>query len=142
MRVSCPRRGPELSASAPASAGTVQLADIELQAADLDVQRAAEIYAEHGCLVVRGLMREYAAAIGADVVRTMEQAIRLYEAGRYQESNVGLGTPDGTLLIPAPEGFERDWQVMVTSCQYTTSSTFFRSAFDPELLRIVQAILG
>ena len=142
MRVWCPRRGSDLSTSAPAGAGTVQLADIELQAGDLDVQRAAEIYAEHGCLVVRGLMSEYAAAIGADVVRTMEQAIRLYEAGRYQESNVGLGTPDGTLLIPAPEGFERDWQVMVTSCQYTTSSTFFRSAFDPELLRIVQAILG
>ena len=93
---------------------TVQVADIEMHAGDLDPGRAAAIYAEHGCLVVRGLLRAYAAAIGADVVRTMEQAIRLYEAGRYTESKVGLSTPDGTLLIPAPDGFKRDWQVMVT----------------------------
>ena len=83
---------------------TVQVADIEMHAGDLDPGRAAAIYAEHGCLVVRGLMQRLRrAAIGADVVRTMEQAIRLYEAGRYRETNVGLSTPDGTLLIPAPE---------------------------------------
>ena len=121
---------------------TVQVADIEMHAADLDLTRGAAIYAEHGCLVVRGLMSAYAEAIGADVVRTMEQAINLYERGSYRQTNVGLSTPDGTLLIPAPDGFERDWQVMVTSCGYTTSSTFFRSAFDPDLLSIVQAILG
>ena len=121
---------------------TIQVADIEMHAGELDPVRAAQIYAQHGCLVVRGLMSAYADAIGADVVRTMEQAIRLYEAGRYKESNVGLGTPDGTLLIPAPDGFERDWQVMVTSCHYNTSSTFLRSAFDPALLAIVREILG
>lgn len=125
-----------------ARSATVPLADLELQAADLDAARAAAIYAEHGCLVVRGLMREYAAAIGNDVVRTMEQAILLHEAGRYTESAVGRNTPDGTLLIPAPEGFARAWQVMVTSCKYTTSSTFLRSAFDPGLLAVVQEILG
>ena len=129
-------------AEAAARAAAVSLADVELQAAELDTARAAAIYAEHGCLVVRGLMRAYAAAIGGDVVRTMEQAIRLYEAGRYTESAVGLSTPDGTLLIPAPEGFARAWQVMVTSCKYTTSSAFLRSAFDPALLAAVQAILG
>jgi len=121
---------------------TVQVADIEMHAAGLDPARAAAIYAEHGCLVVRGLMSAYAEAIGADVVRTMEQAIRLYEAGQYRETNVGLSTPDGTLLIPAPDGFARQWQVMVTSCQYNTSSTFLHSAFDPSLLAIVQEILG
>lgn len=121
---------------------TVRVADIEMHVRDLDPVRAAAVYAEHGCLVVRGLMSAYADAIGADVVRSMEQAIRLYEAGRYKASNVGLGTPDGTLMIPAPDGFERDWQVMVTSCHYTTSSTFLRSAFDPELLAIVREILG
>ena len=121
---------------------TVQVTDIEMHAGDLDPGRAAAIYAEHGCLVVRGLLRAYAAAIGVDVVRTMEQAIRLYDEGRYRESKVGLSTPDGTLLIPAPDGFERDWQVMVTSCKYTTSSTFLHSAFDPELLAIVREILG
>ena len=125
-----------------AQPNTVPLSAIELRADDLDPDRAAAIYAEYGCLVVRGLMRAYAAAIGNDVVRTMEQAIRLYETGRYRESNVGRSTPDGTLLIPAPAGFVRDWQVMVTSCQYTTSSTFLQSAFDPELLAVVRAILG
>ena len=92
--------------------------------------------------MVRGLLRAYAAVIGDDIVRSMKQAIRLYEAGQYTDSNVGLNTPDRTLLIPAPQGFERAWQVMVTSCRYTTSSTFLRSAFDPKLLNIVQEILG
>ncbi len=121
---------------------TISLRDIELHADDLDPRRAAAIYAEHGCLVVRGLMRAYAVTIGDDIVRTMEQAIHLYGAGRYRKSNVGLSTPDGTLLIPAPVGFQREWQVMVTSCKYTTSSTFLRSALDPTLLGIVREILG
>ena len=76
---------------------TVQVSDIEMHAGDLDPARAAAIYAEHGCLVVRGLMGAYAEAIGADVVRSMEQAIRLYEAGRYRQTNVGLSTP-----VPPP----------------------------------------
>ena len=37
--------------------------EIEVFAANLDPQRAAAIYREHGCLVVRGLMKPYVAAI-------------------------------------------------------------------------------
>ena len=35
------------------------VADLEVQASDLDVQKALSIYREHGCVVVRGLNREY-----------------------------------------------------------------------------------
>ena len=33
------------------------ISDIEVFAADLDLQQAAAIYREHGCLVVRSLMK-------------------------------------------------------------------------------------
>ena len=121
---------------------SVTLADIELQADDLDVRKAASIYDEHGCLVVRGLMRTYADAIRDDILRSMETAIDLLEHGNGTEIPEGLRTPDGTLFIKAPESFSRPWQVMVTSCRYTTSSAFFRSAADPTLIEIVRGILG
>jgi phytanoyl-CoA hydroxylase len=120
----------------------VTLADIELQADALDVRRAASIYDEHGCLVVRGLMREYASAIRDEILRSMAIAVDLLEQGRGTEVPEGLTTPDGTLFIKAPESFSRPWQVMVTSCRYTTSSTFFRSATDPALVGIAREILG
>jgi hypothetical protein len=46
-----------MSATTP----SVSVRDIELQADNLDPKRAAAIYQEHGCLVVRGLSRAYTA---------------------------------------------------------------------------------
>ncbi len=120
----------------------VQLSDIELPADALDVEKAAAIYEKHGCLVVRGLMRAYANEVRDDVLRSMEIAIDLYKSGHGKEVPEGLSTPDGTLFIKAPESFSRPWQVMVTSCRYTTSSAFFRSATDPGLLSVVREMLG
>ena len=41
----------------------VSVEQIEVFAESLDVQKAADIYKEHGCLVVRGLMKPYLEAI-------------------------------------------------------------------------------
>ncbi len=120
----------------------VQLSDIEIFAQDLDVKLAAEIYNVYGCLLVRGLMKDYATSIRKDVIHTMEQAIKLYEKGTFETLNTGIKTPDGTLLIRAPEEFVRPWQVMLTACNYNTSANFLRSAFDAELLRLMTEIIG
>ena len=49
----------------------------QVDARNLDVSRAAAIYKEHGCLVVRGLNRKYVDAINKDVEMHAEQAVRL-----------------------------------------------------------------
>ncbi len=93
------------------------VADIEMAAEGLNAQKAAEVYREHGCLVVRGLMRRYAEAILADA----EQAADLARSHVDQAKKIpeGWTTPDGTLWLPAPEGYQRDKQIMVLAMSYT-----------------------
>ena len=117
---------------------TVQ--EFELSVDKLDVRRAADIYAEHGCLVVRGLMRDYVQAINRDVESAAARAIALLD--RAKRVPEGWITPDGSLFLPAPPGFHRDKQIMVLAANYYTSGAFFRSSLDPHLLDVVEAILG
>ena len=118
----------------------VAIEDIEVAADDFDVETAASTYREHGCLVVRGLLREYIPRIAADIEFAAQQAIALLDQAR--EVPEGFTTPDGTLFLPAPAHFSRDRQIMVLACSYETSAPFFRSAFDEKLLDLVEAILG
>lgn len=119
---------------------TTDAADLELHVDDLDPAAAAAIYAEHGALVVRGLMRQYADRVRDDVYAAMETAVALLDQARRVPE--GFVTPDGTLWLPAPDNFQRDKQVMVTSCTYKTSGAYFRSALDDATLDIVERILG
>lgn len=118
----------------------VRIEDIEVFAEDLDPQRAAALYREHGCLVVRGLMRPYLDDITRDIEATARQSISLLPQARQIPE--GWVTPDGTLFLPAPANFARDKQIMVLGVRYTTSAAFFRSAFDEKCLELVSAILG
>ncbi len=61
---------------------TVTVEDIEVFADDLDVQRAAAIYKQHGCLVVRGLMKPYIADLQRDIEATAAQAISLLDQAK------------------------------------------------------------
>jgi ectoine hydroxylase-related dioxygenase (phytanoyl-CoA dioxygenase family) len=118
----------------------VGIAEIELHAESLDPAEAARIYAEHGALVVRGLMSRWAEAVRDDIYASMRKAEALLDqATKVPE---GWATPDGTLWLPAPEGFKRDKQIMVTSCSYKTSGAFFCSATDERLLDVVEQIIG
>lgn len=121
---------------------STSIRDIEIDVNSIDPDQAATLYKVHGCLVVRGLMRRYAEQIRQDIMASVGTAVELLKAEKGVRTNEGLTTPDGTLFIPAPKGFSRDWQVMVTSCRYTSSAAFLRSALDPDLLEIVGAILG
>ncbi len=120
--------------------GKVGVKDIEVFADDLNIAAAAAIYKEHGCLIVRGLMRPYIAAIQRDIEATAAHAISLLDKAR--KTPEGWVTLDGTLFIPAPANFARDKQIMVLGARYTTSAAFFRSAFDTKAVDIVEAILG
>lgn len=123
-----------------AEATEISVREIELFADSLDVARAAAIYKEHGCLVVRGLMKPYVEAIRRDIEASAATAIRLLD--RAEKIVEGWRTPDGTLFLPAPPGFVRDKQIMVLAIGYHTSAAFFRSALDPKALDLVEAILG
>jgi phytanoyl-CoA hydroxylase len=120
------------------SASTV--AEIELDARGLDPRLAAAIYAEHGCLVVRGLMRPYVEAVRADIAAAAAEAIAALP--QAQKIDTGWVTPDGTLHLPAPAHFGRAQQIMVLAVEYRTSAALFGSALDPTMLDICERILG
>ena len=118
----------------------VTIADLELQADQLDLARAATIYREHGALVIRGLFARSIPGIAADIARSAQQAIDLIpRATKVQE---GWITPDGTLLLPAPAGFQRAQQLMVLNCGYKDSSHVFRSALDETMCDLAAALIG
>ncbi|HEV2471881.1 MAG TPA: phytanoyl-CoA dioxygenase family protein [Chthonomonadales bacterium] len=117
-----------------------EAADIEMSAEQPDARRAAEIYNQHGCLVVRGLMRPFLDDLNRDIEASAAQAISLLD--RAVKTTEGWVTPDGTLFLPAPAGYVRDKQIMVLGISYSTSAAFFRSAFHQPALDVVEAILG
>jgi hypothetical protein len=119
---------------------TITVSDLELFAENLDPKRAAAIYKQHGALVVRGLMKPYLADLQRDIAACAQQA--LSNLPRAQKIPEGWVTPDGTLFIPAPKHYDRDKQIMVLGCRYDTSAAFFHSAFDKNLLDILEAIIG
>src|SRR5579871_2839794 len=123
-----------------ATEAAVRVEDIEVFADDLDVQRAAAIYKEQGCLVVRGLMKAYLPEVQRDIEAAAVQSLALLDQARQVPE--GWVTPNGTLFLPAPPNYPRDKQIMVLAVNYYTSAAFFRSAFDSRTVDIVEAILG
>src|SRR5580700_5865712 len=113
---------------------------MELNADSLDAARAAAIYSEHGCLVVRGLMKPYIEAISRDIEAAAAQAIGLLDQAKQVPE--GWTTPDGTLFLPAPANYSRDKQIMVLAVNYYNSAAFFQTAYDSACLNIAEAILG
>jgi phytanoyl-CoA hydroxylase len=117
------------------------IADIEVFAESLDPVRAAAIYKEHGCLVVRGLMKPYTEKIAREVEAVVSTARSLYDEAK-EIPGIGWSTPDGTLWIKAPASYGRERQIMVLGLSYTSSGTFLQSAFDKNLLDIVEGVIG
>lgn len=116
------------------------VAELEVFAESIDVEKAAAIYKEHGCLVVRGLMKEYVDVMHRDIMQTVETAVS--QLDQATESDVGWTTPNGCLFIPAPDNYDRDKQIMTIGINYFTSAGFLASATDRAALDIVEAILG
>lgn len=118
----------------------VNIEDIEMSVDKLDFQEAADIFEEHGCLVVRGLMKPYIKQIHQDIEAAATESLALLD--QAQQIVEGWRTPNGTLFIPAPQGYDRDKQIMVLAMNYQSSAAFFHSAFDENAVKIVETILG
>lgn len=135
-----------MSAATTASTATrdalcpVAIHEIEIDAAGFDAVRAAAIYREHGCLVVRGLMSPYVEDIRRDIEATARQAVALLP--KAVKSGLGWHTPDGALFLPAPAHYPRPQQIMVLPCDFRTSAAFLRSALDPKACDLAEAVLG
>lgn len=114
--------------------------DIEMSVDNIDAQKAADIFEEHGCLVVRGLVKPYIERIHADIEAAAAESLALLD--QAQQIVEGWRTPNGTLFLPAPQGYDRDKQIMVLAINYQSSAAFFHSAFDENAVKIVEAILG
>ena len=119
----------------------VTVSDIEVFAESLDIAKAAAIYQEHGCLVVRGLMKPYIETIAREVEQVADTARSLYDQAK-EVPGIGWTTPEGTLWIKAPGNYNRDKQIMVLALRYTTSGAFLQSALDRSALDLVEAVLG
>ena len=122
------------------AAPKVTVRDIEVFADSLDPKKAAEIYLEHGCLIVRGLIKRYVADLHRDIEAAAAEAIAM--VGQAKKVVEGWTTPDNTLWLPAPPGFHRDKQIMVLNVGYTRSAAFFQSSLDKKTVDIAEAILG
>ncbi len=118
----------------------VTVEDIEMSVDAIDAKKAASIFDEHGCLVVRDLMKPYVEEIYQDAESAAAESLSLLDEA--QQIVEGWRTPNGTLFIPAPSGYDRDKQIMVLAMNYQTSAAFFHSAFDANAISIVEAILG
>lgn len=118
----------------------VPISAIAFDADGLDVQAAAAAYREHGCLVIRGMMRRFVSEVRGHIDRVIAETISLIpEAKKIPE---GWHTPNGALLLPAPANYSRDKQIMCLPINYRNSASFFQSAQDPRVLDLVEAVLG
>ena len=57
----------------------ITVEDIELSVDSLDVEKAADIFEEHGCLVVRGLMKPYVDRINQDMESAASESLALID---------------------------------------------------------------
>jgi len=118
----------------------VAVEDISVDADNLNIEQAAAIYEEHGCLIVRGMMRGYVHQVREEVEHRYQVALANYDnATKVRE---GWTTPDGTLWLPAPEGFDRERQVMCLNLSYKNSGSFFMSGLHKPTLDLAEAVLG
>ena len=107
---------------------------------DLDAAEAAEVYREHGCLVVRGLMKPYIEEMAADIGATVRQSIEMLD--RAERKPEGWVSPNGSLFIPAPDGYSRDKQIMTVGISYTTSGGVSAGGDGPDCARHSRSDFG
>ncbi len=118
---------------------TPTAAELSLDAATLDLSQAAALFAEHGCVIVRGLHRHTCAAVAADVQRATDEAYRQADRAVRSEEGWWLG---GSLFIPAAPGSGRERQLMLVGLGYRRSAAMLRAALEPQACDLAAAILG
>ncbi len=128
------------TAPEPADLPVVDIADMDFAAAGLDIEKAVAAYREHGCIVVGGFLTPHLEEMSRQINLVIGETIDQIEAAKPIPA--GWLTPNGALLLPAPEHFERDKQIMCLPINYHNSAAFMRTAMDPTTLDLAEAILG
>jgi hypothetical protein len=130
-----------MTATAAFTPSATDLDALELDArGGFDIARAAGIYREHGCVVLRGLMARHVGPVVRDIERAAAQAIELLP--RAKACAEGWYSPDGTLFLPAPAGYRRAQQIMMLNVGYRVSAALLGSALEPGALALAEAVLG
>ena len=130
-----------MTTAANPAISTMNVKELEVFADGLDIKKAAAIYAQHGALVVRGLLKKYVPDLQRDIEAAAKQAITLLPQAKHVDG-IGWIGPDDTLFIPAPPGFSRDKQIMVLGVNYRNSAAFLHSSLDKTTLDLAEEILG
>lgn len=118
----------------------VTIQDIEFFADNLDLERAAQVYCEHGCLVVRGLSKPYAERIRLEVEEIVAQSIGLLDQAKPH--NQTFLTPDYTSFVSGSSADGRDKIINAIRFSCLVSSTFLQACLHPPTLDIMEALLG
>ncbi len=127
-------------APAPSSTSrTIGADDLSVDGDRLDVVKAASIYRQHGCLVVRGLHREYVAGIAADVAQATAESWAGIDQARKAEEGWWL---QGSLFIAGPPDSGRERQLMLVGLSYRRSAAMLRSAIDERTCHLAAEVLG
>jgi ectoine hydroxylase-related dioxygenase (phytanoyl-CoA dioxygenase family) len=121
---------------------TIGVEDLEQTIEGIDLQAAKAIYDEHGALVLRGVAKEFAAAILGDMNTVLDQAIALLpQAKRHAVHKRAWVTPDGTSFNDDPD---HPGQKVVNTLRFNglVSGAFTESLMNPRLLDVVEALIG
>ena len=117
----------------------IKVTDLEVSCFNLDLKKATDIYKEHGCLVVRGLMQSHVSDMYHDIMAAVEEAIG--DLPNASKTDEGWTVSNGSLFIPAPNNFSRDKQIMTVGINYKTSAAFLSTALDKNSLNIIESII-
>jgi len=123
-------------------ATAIDVSELEVRHDDLDPQKVAEIYREHGAVVLRGLSRQYVQPILRDIEEILAQSLVLLpQATKMSKHKASWTTPDGTSFNEDPN---QPGKMVVNSLKLNAqvSAAFLQSLLNPRLLDVVEAILG
>ncbi len=120
----------------------VDAQELEAPLDDFHPQRAAEIYQEHGAVIIRGLSRPYLEPIQCDIEEILAQSLALLpQATKTSKHQATWVTPDGTSFNEDPN---HPGKMVVNSLKFNAlvSGAFLQSLLNPRLLDVVEAMLG
>lgn len=111
------------------------LSAVEFDAASIDLERAARVYAEVGMLVVRGLLRPYMEPMLAEIREAVELAYRELPEAKMERH--GLLTPSGGVFSRVGPR-----QLICAPLTLPTSPTMRQYASDPLFVSLLDELLA
>jgi len=125
-----------------ATAVATDASELEVSVDSLNPLQAAEIYRQHGVVVVRGMSRSHVEPVLRDMEEILAQSVSLLpQAVKTAKHKATWFTPDGSTFNEDPN---HAGTMVVNSLKFNAlvSAAFLQSLLNPQLLDVVEAILG